>query len=151
MLPSGEHVRKNVDMAMFPNFEIAKLWVSGQLIEFSLNLHIINEEPPDGNMVDRIELHAWNAALNCARKHFKKSPVFQLWLNDDAKKIYADGLEHKLASANSFEVRPDNNNPGNKKHLVPLRFTHMIGCLFLEIVWENLIAMARKEALVTGK
>jgi hypothetical protein len=141
---SGKAVRQNVDMAKFPNFEIAKLWVSEHAIDFTMNLHVINEEPPSGNMVEEMELYAWNASLNCAKKYFKKSPAFQRWFNDDEKKSHAVSLELKLASTNSFEVRTTSKKTGTQKHLTPTRFSYQTGCLFLEIVWENLIAIASK-------
>lgn len=140
---SGKAVGKDSDMAKFPNFEIAKLWVSEHSTDFTMNLHIINEQPPPSNMVDEPELYAWNASLNRARNCFKESPAFHRWLNDDDKKIHAVSLGYKLASTNSFEVRISGTK--SKKNHTPVRFNYQAGCLFLEIVWEYLIAIARKE------
>jgi hypothetical protein len=50
----------------FPT-SVAKLCVSEHAIDFTMNLHIIDEEPPvNGNILTDIQLYAWNAALNLA-------------------------------------------------------------------------------------
>jgi hypothetical protein len=145
-LPSGQTKCEYVDMAKFPNIEIAKLSVSEHSIEFTMNMHIIDEQPPSGNIVEGMEMYAWNAALNCARKHYKNSPFYQSWLAHDDKKVHAQELEFRLSSTNAFEVRPSSPKPGfEKKHYTPIRFSYLSGCLFLIIVWEKLLAIASKD------
>jgi hypothetical protein len=52
-------------MARFPTSEAKG--VSEHAIDFTMNLHIIDEEPPvNGNILTDIQLYAWNAALNLA-------------------------------------------------------------------------------------
>jgi hypothetical protein len=142
---SGKTVRKNVDMARFPNFEVAKLCVSEHAIDFTMNLHIIDEEPPvNGNILTDIQLYAWNAALNLARNRFSISPFFRFCSENEDHAHTAKDLRYVMSVTPAFEVQTSHTKLV-KKQLTPVRFNYPTGLLFLEIVWENLRAIASKE------
>jgi hypothetical protein len=146
-LSSGRSVPKYVDMAKFRNFEIAKLYVSEHHLDFTMNLHIIEEETPSKgkSMVSEATLFAWKASLNFARLHYQSSPIYLEWLHDPEKKPHATEMAFKLASICAFDVQKTRSQTDFDKHLPPVKFRYLSGCLFLKIVWEKLVVLSSKQ------
>lgn len=124
---------KTIDMAKFPNFELGKVCVSDCGIEFTLNLHLLQENL--GSLGQEIYIITWNAALNSARNNYRASSAY---VNCDDESIKAD-LASRLNDSCEFELK---SAPGESKDVSSrpqnICFKHLTGCLFLQIVWEQL-------------
>jgi hypothetical protein len=122
---------KTTDMAKFPNFELGKVCVSDCSIEFTMNLHLLQENL--GSMCEEIYLTAWNAALNRARKNCRDSLACSFCGDESIKK----DLASRLNDSCEFELK----SPGSKEEATrpqQICFKHPTGCLFLQIAWEML-------------
>jgi hypothetical protein len=129
-----------VDMANFPNIVVAYLYVSNYSIKFTMNIHLIQQKL--GSIGEEIHVAAWNAALNCARQHYREADAFKACGDKGIKK----DLESCLNDSCEFELKEEQPTiKGLKESQPTLRLKYNTGCLFLKIVWEKLKTYAEGE------
>lgn len=135
-----------LDMAQYPNFEVGKVCVSNRHIEFTMNLHLLQESL--GSMIGDIHIAAWNAALNCARRDYRESFAFRTFVDDDIK----EDLTSRLNDSCEFELKKNHEgNQGGGIRPQQIRFKYHTGCLYFLVVWEMLQNMALEGLGLTNR